>query len=108
MELSQRKKISSIVTNECQFIGIDIGYIGYIGDALNHSDKCTLSRMPTVEKLLVNQVLSILALNLAQICLVYINTLMIQQILNEKHWQDRLTKEDYRTLSPLVCGYINP
>jgi len=109
MELSQRKKISNIVTNGCQFKGIDIENIG---DVLNHSDNmydqgtpsdgCILSGISTAKKLLVNQALSIFALHLLQISLIYVNTLIIHQILNEKHWQDRLTKEDYRVPTPLI------
>jgi len=52
--------------------------------------------------------LSILALHLLQAALVYINTLMIQKILELNHWTDRLTFEDKRALSPLIYGHINP
>ena len=49
-----------------------------------------------------------LSLHLLQICLVYINTLMIQQILSEPQWADRLTAEDLRALTPLVYTHVNP
>jgi TnpA family transposase len=52
--------------------------------------------------------LSMLALHLLQICMVYINTLMIQQVLAERRWAKRLTKEDLRALTPLIYGHINP
>jgi TnpA family transposase len=52
--------------------------------------------------------LSMLALHLLQICMVYINTLMIQQVLAERPWAKRLTKEDLRALTPLIYGHINP
>ncbi len=52
--------------------------------------------------------LSMLALHLLQICMVYINTLMIQQVLAERQWAQRLTKEDLRALTPLIYGHINP
>jgi TnpA family transposase len=52
--------------------------------------------------------LSMLALHLLQICMVYINTLMIQQVLAERQWGQRLTKEDLRALTPLIYGHINP
>jgi TnpA family transposase len=55
-----------------------------------------------------DQELSVLCLHLLQICMVYINTLIIQQILSQPHWQNRFTPEDYRALTPLFSGHINP
>jgi TnpA family transposase len=57
---------------------------------------------------LEEQELSVLALHLLQICLVYINTLMIQQVLTEPAWLSRMKFEDYRALSPLIYNHINP
>ena len=57
---------------------------------------------------LEDQELSVLALHLLQNCLVYVNTLMIQQITTENAWLPRLTQEDYRALSPLIYGHVNP
>ena len=37
-----------------------------------------------------DQELSVLCLHLLQVCMVYINTLIIQQILAQTHWQNRL------------------
>jgi TnpA family transposase len=37
-----------------------------------------------------------LALHLLQVSLVYVNTLMIQQVLAEPEWQDRLNTVDLR------------
>jgi TnpA family transposase len=54
------------------------------------------------------QELSVLALHLLQICLVYINTLMIQKVLTESVWEKLLTKEDLRALTPLIWEHINP
>lgn len=54
------------------------------------------------------QELSVLCLHLLQACMVYINTLIIQEILAQSHWQGKLTPEDYRALSPLFSGHINP
>jgi len=55
-----------------------------------------------------DQELSILCLHLLQVCIVYINSLIIQQILSQSHWKNRLTSEDYRALTPLYSGHINP
>jgi hypothetical protein len=52
--------------------------------------------------------IEVLALHLLQICLVYVNTLMIQQILAERSWAKRLTKEDLRALTPLIYAHVNP
>ena len=55
-----------------------------------------------------DQELSVLCLHLLQACMVYINTLIIQQVLSEPHWKGRLTPEDYRALTPLLSTHINP
>ena len=49
-----------------------------------------------------------LALHLLQNSLVYINTLMLQQVLAQDIWQNRFTKEDWRALTPLFYLHINP
>ena len=49
-----------------------------------------------------------LCLHLLQICLVYVNTLMIQQVLKEPEWRNRLTAADWRGLTPLFFTHINP
>jgi hypothetical protein len=51
---------------------------------------------------------AIIALHLLQVSLVYINTLMIQRVLSESAWADRMTAEDKRGLTPLVWGHVNP
>jgi hypothetical protein len=43
---------------------------------------------------LENQELTMLALHLLQICLVYINTLMIQRVLTEPDWTQRMLPDD--------------
>jgi TnpA family transposase len=54
------------------------------------------------------QELSILCLHLLQACSVYINTLLIQEILSDPYWRNKLTPEDYRALSPLIHSHFNP
>ncbi len=49
-----------------------------------------------------------LSLHLLQISLVYVNTLMIQQVLAQPAWQGRLTARDLRGLTPLKWQHINP
>lgn len=49
-----------------------------------------------------------LSLHLLQLCLVYINTLMLQRILREPHWNQRLTPEDFRGLTPLMYHHVTP
>jgi hypothetical protein len=41
-------------------------------------------------------------------CLVYVNTLMLQEVLTDPAWLDRMTAEDFRALSPLVYRHMNP
>ena len=55
-----------------------------------------------------DQELAMLSLHLLQICLVYVNTLFIQEILAEPAWRDRMTVDDWRALSPLIYHHVNP
>ncbi len=57
---------------------------------------------------LEDQEVSALALHLLQVSLVYINTLMIQQVLREPGWMNRMTERDMRALSPLPHSHFNP
>ncbi len=40
--------------------------------------------------------------------IIYINTLLIQNVLSEKVWYDKMTIEDFRALTPLIYSHINP
>jgi len=55
-----------------------------------------------------SQEYSMLCLHLIQNCLVYINTLMIQHILNVPSNMNRMDKKDLRALTPLIFRHINP
>ena len=57
---------------------------------------------------LESQELSVLSLHLLQICLVYVNTLMIQSVLAQEHWKKRLTARDLQAITPLIFGHVNP
>lgn len=57
---------------------------------------------------LEDQETAMLCLHLLQICLVYVNTLLVQQVLAEPQWANRLTKEDLRALTPLFYSNVNP
>ncbi|KTD53859.1 Tn3 family transposase [Legionella sp. PATHC038] len=54
------------------------------------------------------QTLSVLSLHLLQLSMVYINTLMIQQIIEEQGLKNKLTTEDKRALTPLIYEHVNP
>ena len=54
------------------------------------------------------QSLAVACLHLLQVCMVYINTLLIQEVLSDKTWANKLTKEDFRALSTLIHAHINP
>ncbi len=51
---------------------------------------------------------SMLSLHLLQNCLVFINTLMLQQVLKRPHWTKRLTAIDLRAITPLIWEHVNP
>lgn len=55
-----------------------------------------------------DQEVSTLALHLLQMCLVYVNTLMLQRVLAEPAWWNLMRPEDFRALSPLIYAHINP
>ena len=57
---------------------------------------------------LEDQEISVLCLHLLQNCLVYVNTLMLQQVLAEPAWLSRMTAADHRGLSPVIHSHINP
>lgn len=55
-----------------------------------------------------DQEVSMLCLHLLQNCLVYINTLMLQDVLAEEGWLKAMSDEDRRALTPLLHAHINP
>jgi len=55
-----------------------------------------------------DQEITMLSLHLLQLCLVYINTLMMQQVLGEPAWQKQMQPEDFRALTPLVYSHVTP
>ena len=57
---------------------------------------------------LENQELSVLCLHLLQNSLVYINTLMIQEIFSTKKWAGLMGTDDLRALTPPIYKHINP
>jgi TnpA family transposase len=54
-----------------------------------------------------DQEMGLLSLHLLQASLVYINTLMIQRVLEDSAWADRMTPRDLAALSPLLTQHIN-
>ncbi|MEO0374167.1 MAG: Tn3 family transposase [Cyanobacteria bacterium P01_A01_bin.17] len=54
------------------------------------------------------QELSMLCLHLLQVSLVYVNTLMIQQVLTERAWMERMGPDELRALTPLIYTHVNP
>jgi len=57
-----------------------------------------------------DQEVAVLSLQLLQNCLVYMNTLMVQEILydNNQYWLKKMTPEDFRGLTPLFYNHVNP
>lgn len=52
--------------------------------------------------------LSMLCLHLLQLSMVYINTIMLQQVIQESEWLSRMSIEDKRAITPLLSEHINP
>lgn len=61
----------------------------------------------TAAQLVLKEV-SMLCLHLLQISLVYINTLLIQQILAEPKWMQKMGPNELRALTPLIYAHVNP
>ena len=55
-----------------------------------------------------DQEISILCLHLLQASMVYINTLMIQEVLGEPEWREKMTPRDMAALNPLPHRQYNP
>ncbi len=55
-----------------------------------------------------DQELSIACFHLLQVCMVYINTMIIQSALSDPKWENLLTEADRRSLTPSIYGHINP
>ncbi len=49
-----------------------------------------------------------LCLHLLQAALTFVNTLLIQRVLADPAWMERLTVEDLRALTPLIYANVNP
>ncbi|MET7608311.1 Tn3 family transposase [Streptomyces avermitilis] len=54
------------------------------------------------------QEMFVLCLRIVQSALVYVNTLMLQDILGEPEWADLLTPADRRGLTPLFWSHVRP
>ena len=54
------------------------------------------------------QEISMLALHLLQSALVHINTILVQRLVQEPLWADRLAVDDRRGLTPLFWSNVNP
>jgi len=52
--------------------------------------------------------ISVLSLHLLQAAMVYVNTLMIQEVLGERAWREKMTTRDMAALNPLPHSHFNP
>jgi len=52
--------------------------------------------------------LAMLCLHLLQVSMVYINTLMLQQVIQQSDWLQKMQVEDKRAITPLLHEHINP
>src|SRR5215218_1055488 len=57
---------------------------------------------------LEDQEATMLALHLLQNCMVYVNTLMLQRVLGEPIWLERMGANERRGMTPLLWGHVNP
>ena len=57
---------------------------------------------------LEDQEATMLALHLLQSCMVYVNTLMLQRVLGEPIWLERMGTSERRAMTPLFWGHVNP
>jgi hypothetical protein len=52
--------------------------------------------------------MAVLCLRILQAALVYVNTLMLQDVLADPKWDEILTDEDRRGLTPLIWLHVLP
>ena len=52
--------------------------------------------------------IAMLCLHLVQISMVYINTLMIQELLADPGWMTKMTAADLRAITPLLHSHVTP
>jgi hypothetical protein len=52
--------------------------------------------------------MSVLCLRILQAAMVYVNTLMLQDVLADPEWEDVFTPEDRRGLTPLFWSHVLP
>ena len=57
---------------------------------------------------LEDQEATMLGLHLLQNCMVYVNTLMLQRVLSEPIWLERMGTNERRAMTPLFWGHVNP
>src|SRR5579863_4911927 len=50
---------------------------------------------------------SMLALHLLQNCMIYVNTLTLQQVLAHPDWRQKLEPRDLSALTPLIWEHVN-
>ena len=55
-----------------------------------------------------DQEISMLGLHLLQTSISYVNTLLIEDLLQDDYWRKQLNEEDYRALTALFYLHINP
>ncbi len=55
-----------------------------------------------------DQEVAVLSLHLIQVSLALVNTLMLQEVLAEEHWNAAMKPEDWRGLTPLFYQHVNP
>ena len=55
-----------------------------------------------------DQEATVLSLHLLQNCMVFVNTLMIQRVLGDPIWVERMGAAERRGLTPLTWGHVNP
>ena len=76
--------------------------------AMHHGTEMTVEGTCIASHRRDEQDLSVLCLRILQVALVYVNTLMIQDILTDDRWVDRLTAADRRGLTPLFWSHVAP
>ena len=57
---------------------------------------------------LEDQEATMLGLHLPQNCMVYVNTLMLQRVLSEPIWLERMGANERRAMTPLFWGHVIP
>ena len=94
------------VLQHCTAMSVDKAYVDSHGQSEVAFAFSFLLGFQILSNNIEDQELSMLCLHLLQVSLIYVNTLMLQEVLSEPDWSERMTTADWRGLNPLGHAHV--